>query len=186
MKLAIVDIDGIVCDSTARFAKAEEAKQAYYRECGITEEEALDGTVKQANNLYWQTAFTPDLVQLDRLIDGVHLQLERIERAGYRIYFLTSRPETLRRATFRWLRENLLLNWNDRLIMKPISQQFVKTVTWKAGIGEVLVRLRDAHHLLFVDDEPAHCEAVAALDLPCDVIIAGSLQEAVQTLQAEG
>lgn len=150
--------------------------------------------MKRATNLYWQTAFTPELVALDTLIDDVSWSLNRIEDAGYEVIYLTSRPETLREATTKWfhslpkkhgLRGRITPESKlgiDQLIMKPTSQQFVKTITWKSGVVELLVRLFGVDELLYVDDEQAHCDMVETLDLPCDRIICGNLQEAVTSI----
>lgn len=176
-KLAIIDIDGVLADSTARFAKAEEAKQHYIE---TTSNDLYQADMREATSVYWQTAFTPSLVWLDTLIDGTKQALEQIGNyAGYDYYFLTSRPESMREETMKWLFHHLAYDSDASLIMKPASQQFVKTVTWKSGVVELLVRLFGVEELCFVDDEQAHCDAIEALDLPCDMILCGSLQEAV-------
>lgn len=180
MKLALIDLDGVVADSSARFAKAEEAKAASLSH--VTTKSDLDFVKKQAESLYWQTAFTPELVALDTLIAGAARAIMLLEEAGYKIYFLTSRPDPMRDATRKWIKSQYISCWPDKLIMKPASQQYVKTVTWKSGVVELLVRLFGVDDLLFIDDEQAMQEAIAALDLPCDRKIGGSLQEAVAML----
>lgn len=192
-KLAIIDIDGVLSDSSARFAKAEEAKATYLATQDMKDaakHHGLDQIRKEADKVYWQTAFTPELVALDTLIDGVPQALEQIERAGYDVLFLTSRPESMRQTTVDWfwsLSPNFVVldgegAYRDQLIMKPASQQFVKTITWKSGIVELLVRLFGVDELLYVDDEQAHCNAVEALDLDCDRILCGNLQEAIVSI----
>lgn len=138
-KICICDLDGVVADSSARFAKAEEAKAAYLAGNEMSEQDDFFGTrvgehvyqdsdVKRATGVYWKTAFTPDLVQLDTLMDGAVKALAQLtDYAGYTRYFLTSRPETMREATGKWLVKHEVINfWHDKLIMKPLSQQFVK------------------------------------------------------------
>lgn len=191
MRLALIDLDGVICNSEARFAKASEAKAAYLATQN-PDNHYVPQVKTAADNIYWRTAFTPALVELDTLIDGADQALDQIKQ-DYDIYFLTSRPESMREATAQWIHEHLhSFSWrfelkrpSSSLIMKPDSQKFVKTVVWKAGIVELLVRLFGVDELLFIDDEPAHCESVESLDLPCDRIICGSLQEAVNSLEKE-
>lgn len=179
MKLCIVDIDGVIADSTARFAKAEEAKAALLQKAVWA--------ISDATDLYWRTALSPEYVHLDTLIDGVPEAIDQICKAEYQVIFLTSRPESMRQATVDWIRQtNLRLSapWIgmiDRLVMKPASQQYVKTVTWKSGVVELLCRLFNVSDLLFVDDETAIKESIAALPLPCTC--ATSLAEAVARLE---
>lgn len=179
MRIALIDLDGVVADSSARFAKAEEAKAAYITQHSNPVYQASE---REATSVYWQTAFTPELVTLDTLIAGAARAIMLLEEAGYKIYFLTSRPDPMRDATRKWIKSQYISCWPDKLIMKPASQQFVKTVVWKSGVVELLVRLFGVDDLLFIDDEVATQEAIAALDLPCDRKIGGSLQEAVAML----
>lgn len=191
-KICICDLDGVICDSTARFAKAEEAKAAYKREAELTG----NIIVGEETKIFWRTAFTPSLVELDTLIDGVVLAIEALWSHDYHVSFLTSRPESMREATVQWLEKHgfifaatdlsKYLNDDpmgiDHLIMKPASAQFVKTVVWKSLTVEMLVRLFGVDDLMVIDDEQAIQEAIAALDLPCDRKIGGNLQEALAML----
>ena len=63
--ICIVDLDGVVCDNTRRFEKAEEAKQAALVDRSIQ----LGERQKTATQRFWDTAFTPGLVALDTLND---------------------------------------------------------------------------------------------------------------------
>lgn len=185
MKLAIIDLDGVCVDSSARFAKAEEAKAAYLADKAEVRglaQEPFFGIDKKATDLYWRTAFTPDLVQLDTLMDGAVKALAQLtDYAGYTRYFLTSRPETMREATGKWLVKHEVINfWHDKLIMKPLSQQFVKTPVWKAGTIEVLARLLQPDDLLVIDDEHAQQLQADLAGLDCfKVTCVASLAEAV-------
>lgn len=155
MKIAIVDLDGVVADSSARFAKAEEAKQSAL---------AQNATDRQATSEYWRSAFTPELVDLDTLIDGADLAVKRLEqRAGYNIVFLTSRPEDMHVATEKWLTQHDLDGYE--LVTKPTSKQFTKTVTWKADEVKRMASLGSVEAVLFIDDEQANRAAVEALGL---------------------
>lgn len=187
MKLAIIDLDGVCVDSSARFAKAEEAKQDFLKTHLAPAN--LDGSrllEQKATDLYWRTAFRLDLVSLDTLIDGAAEALDCLEERGYHIQLLTSRPETMRVATFEWLSYrafSLSLLRNERLILKPLSQQYVKTITWKAGTIEVLARVLGADDLLVVDDEHAQQLQADLAGLDCfKVTCVSSLAEAVATI----
>src|SRR5205823_6012368 len=94
-RLAIVDLDGCVANVDARFARAEEAKQAW-----LNDLQNVLRSEKQAIDIYWRTVFSPDLVSLDTLIDGAKEGLEAIRHEkGYQLILMTSRPETMREAT---------------------------------------------------------------------------------------
>lgn len=185
-RIAIIDLDGVVADSTARFAKAEEAKAAWLAQ---HREQYADTIVteKRATELYWQTALSPEWVHLDTLIDGVPQAIEQIETdcGYYPVIFLTSRPETMREATEEWLFQHGLYGASDdhKLLMKPTSQQFVKTTTWKAGVVQMLASLYDAKTILVIDDEVANHEELSkhASSLWM-VYLAKSLQEAVSLI----
>lgn len=201
-KLAIIDLDGVCVDSSARFAKAEEAKLTSLRGNemavgdygGVLYKEGCyqQSDMQRAIDVYWRTAFTPDLVKLDVLMEDTNQALERIVDAGYSLLFVTSRPETMRQATVDWFWQNDVVSGStgivemlDSLIMKPLSQQFVKTAVWKAGTIEVLARVLQSDELLVVDDE--HAQQLAADLAGLDVMkltCVTSLAEAVATIGA--
>lgn len=188
-KLAIIDLDGVVADSSARFAKAEEAKSAYLESQDWDDALENHGTAyleRQATDLYWRTAFTPEYVRLDTLIDGAAESLASIRQDGYSCYFLTSRPETMRDATLVWIRTHLVAwpwAWEEHLIMKPLSQQFVKTPVWKVGVIEVLARVLEADDLLVVDDEHAAQLTADLAHLDClKVMCCSSLATALRAI----
>lgn len=195
MKLAIIDLDGVLADNTARFAKAEEARNAFYdanRQPGASAavlDRLIPALERGANDVYWCTAFTPDLVALDTLIDGVLVDLDSLLSARYRIILLTSRPESMRQSTEQWLTgvgievSAFGEDFGYPLIMKPASQQYVKTVTWKLGVVGLLVRLFGVDELLFVDDEVEHRNAVTSLDLSCTCRVAENMRVALDIVQ---
>ena len=191
-KLCICDIDGVVADATARFAVAEEVKQAYMRQ--MQEEFSLSDE-RGATDAYWHTVFSPEHVPLDTLIDGAIEALDTLQFThGYHILFLTSRPEAMRDATAEWLyyhKANFyrkVLSDERRLIMKAPAFQYVKTVTWKAGIVQTLAALYGASDVLIVEDEQVnineHLKYVSA-EVQTRYIYT-SLKEAVEAMQEEG
>lgn len=190
--LAIIDLDGVVVNADARFAKAEEAKQAYidrekarFEEMFKSSPYSFDPAAlhRQATDLYWQTVFTPELVELDMLIIGADHAIARLSGKVQKIIYLTSRPESMREATQAWLaREHLSLIFRE-LVMKVPAFQFVKTTTWKAGIVTTLAHLYGADDILFIDDEEANCEAMrqaASLEELMHLWCYHSLEEAVK------
>lgn len=174
MKLCICDLDGVVADNTERFKRAEEAKQKFLADFQTDHAKRMDFILsgkrpeKAANDLYWSTAFTPQLVALDTIIPGAKEALETLRfKRGYEIMFLSSRPMGMRLATERWLFENDVLFFfsmggplgRTALMMKAPGFQYVKTVTWKAGMIWTLAGLYGTDEIMFIDDESANLEA---------------------------
>lgn len=155
MKLAIIDLDGVVANADARFAKAEEVKKATWEDRSVE----LGTKERTATDRYWRTVFDPALVELDTLIEGVTEAIDYLfDDMGYTVVLLTSRPESMREATSKWLWEVALLlpSVTRNLIMKAPAFQYTKTVTWKAGMVQTLEALYGAIDLLIIDDEQAN------------------------------
>lgn len=169
-RIACIDLDGVVANVDARFAQAEEAKQAFLVQKIAEKSErfqrteigwSMETVEKQAADLYWRTVFTPELVRLDTLIEGAKAALEELRFTHkYELFFLTSRPESMRGATLRWLLERNILFFlpmgQTALLMKAPAFQYTKTVTWKAGIIQTLAALYEAEEVLVIDDEQAN------------------------------
>lgn len=189
--MCIIDLDGVVSDSSARSQEAEKAKQAFLEEQKLHPRIVENFSVgKEATNLYWQTAFNPELVALDTLIDGAKEALEtlRYERA-YELLFVTSRPESMREATEQWLFDHdivfyTFISYHSQiaLIMKESAFQFVKTVTWKTGIIQTLASLYGATDLLVIDDEDANIDEILKhmSDVKCFKSLAEAIAEPVE------
>lgn len=178
LKVCICDIDGVIADSSSRFAKAEEAKQQHLRENSDDERGAI--------SIFWKFAFTSELVPLDTLIDGATEAIRRLEGAGYTVIFLTSRPESMLEATLSWLDHVANVYYvppgyfAERLIMKSLSKQFTKTTVWKAEKIMELVACFRPEIVLVVDDEENNLAEIekhqAALQT---LLLAKSLKEAL-------
>ncbi len=190
-KICICDLDGVVADNTKRFEKAEEAKQQWQASHRVPGTSAIlkEYGAPGANDIFWQEAFNPASVVLDTLIEGVSEALDKLY-GEYGVIFLTSRPESMRGATEAWLEGHDISvehpQFGDFLVTKQPAFQFVKTVTWKAGMVQMLHKLFDADTVVFIDDEEANRRAV--LDAYPDggdfgmVRVYGSLAEAVAAL----
>jgi hypothetical protein len=145
-RIAIIDIDGVIANSDARFALARQGG---------------DGQKGAAGSVNWSVAFEPANVVLDTLIQGADQAVQRLERLGYAIIFLTSRPESMRQATEAWLTQREMDGYE--VIMKPVSALRVKTVKWKADEVARIASLYIVDEIIFVDDEEANRQAVEAL-----------------------
>lgn len=152
--LVIVDLDGVVVNSDKRFERAEQAKQSAL---------ARNATDRQAINEYWKTAFTPELVILDTLIEGADMAIRRLDAMAYTIVFLTSRPEHMEAATQGWLDAHDIGCYE--LVMKPADKQYVKTVQWKTDEVKRMASLPGITAVIFVDDEQVHRDAIESLGL---------------------
>ena len=187
MKLAIIDLDGVVADATARFAKAEEVKQAHIERVS---NELYAADEREATNVYWHAVFNPEYVPMDALIDGVKEALEAIRFEHYELFFLTSRPKSMSQATIQWLFENNILFYLPMgqlpLVMKAGAFQYTKTTVWKAGMVQTLASLYSGTQVLVIDDEQSNLdEIVKHATVPPVVpglMIAKSLAEAVAKL----
>ncbi len=195
-RLAIVDLDGVVAESSARFAKAEEVKATFLDDTArndlATAHKSDWNAVKQeATSLYWQTAFTPELVALDTLIENAIEHIGTLERRGYRVVFLTSRPESMREATAAWMyQQGIMVSpylsqhspVRYELVMKSsaFSDARIYTKVWKAAMVQTLAGLYGADDIVFIDDEIENCqEACKYQPIP---LVFTSLAEAIEKL----
>ena len=140
-KTAFIDLDGTVCNSEKRF------EQAW-----------------QKGRLDWKIAFHPPLLALDELIAGSEAALERFEREGWQVVFLSSRPENLHRATRAWLKHHHLLYGQygeRRILLKPSAHRFTSTPRWKAEI--VCAAGQNQAEVLVVDDANENLVAMRGL-----------------------
>jgi hypothetical protein len=187
-KLAIIDLDGVVANADARFAKAEEAKQAFLDDAHVRMGDPVSSAnvTKTTNDIYWRAVFNPENVSLDTLIEGAYEALDLLLKEGYTVFFLTSRPETMRLRTEEWLHNNRVAPiWgHNRLIMKPPAFQYTKTVVWKAGTIQMFVALHGADDVLVVDDEPANLAELIKYDIS-HMRLCSSLAEATKPPEPE-
>ncbi len=151
-KLAIIDIDGVVADASARFAKAGEAKQAYLNEMA----ELQISDERGATDAYWEAALNPEHVYLDTLMASANAALNGLLQSGYHIVFLTSRPARMAAETLEWFSIHVFVERECDFIFKAPAFQYVKTVVWKAGMVQTLAAFYGADEVVFIDDEESN------------------------------
>ena len=155
--LFIIDLDGVVFDSSKRFNKA--MKPDENTNWGID----------------WNIAFDPDNLSLDTLIDDAQERIDILSTRGDIVY-LTSRPESMYEASKARLAEFGLGGYE--LICKPKCEQYTKTKTWKAAFVEGMALKLDS--IIFIDDEEINRNAVEDLGLS-NVFCRKSLADAVRS-----
>ncbi len=152
-KLAIVDLDGVVANSDARFSQA---------------------TVN--DKVVWKLALNGEHVHLDTLIEGSIQALIKLEKQ-YTVVFLTSRPEHMRAATLEWFHVHGVSE--RRLEMKPESEQYTKTKVWKAEQVGKLAKEHGASQILLVEDELANIEEIRRVNTDLGITACVDLAQAV-------
>ena len=177
MKLAVIDLDGVIANAEARFARADTVQKQWI---------ASPRPGENATDVYWRAVFDPANVPLDTLIDGAKEALEMI-RADRPLVMLTSRPESMRAATQAWLFDQNILFFAEHgpaLVMKPSAFQYTKTMIWKVGMIQHLATERRAEEVLVIDDEQVNRETLAQYtDTLTRLIIVESLAQAVRYIK---
>jgi phosphoglycolate phosphatase-like HAD superfamily hydrolase len=135
-KVAFIDLDGVVADSVQRFEKAT-----------------------KNGKINWGLAFHPPMLNLDTLVPGADTAITALEAAGWKIIYLSSRPERLQEATLGWLEKHGL---HERdLLLRPTKKGKETTPQWKARM--VCELGEQAQEVIFIDDEPENLETVQKL-----------------------
>lgn len=142
MKLAIIDLDGVIVNNDARFECAKAA----------------------TGKIDWNIAFDPALVSLDIPVPGTKEALDFLESKGFIVCFLTSRPEHMRKATMDWLREyHFGANYRELFMKDYAVDRYTKTVDWKVRMVATSLHVKFYSEVLFIDDEEVNRAAVEAL-----------------------
>jgi len=132
-KIAFIDLDGVVCDSTARFARAT-----------------------QGGKINWGLAFHPPMLDMDTLIKQADKIIKTLEKSGWKIIYLSSRPDRLCESSNNWLSQHGI--GGRELILRPSKKEGLKTPQWKAKV--ICTKGSQSERVLFVDDEAENREAV--------------------------
>lgn len=155
-KLAFIDLDGVVANCDARFALADSIASSNFPH-----------TSKDWARAKWHNVFMPDRVSLDTLIPGAYEAIRKIAQE-YTVIYLTSRPEHMREATTVWLKSHGLYGMLEQLFMKPapFTDNFAKTVPWKAGTIHQIAYAYSATEVLVIDDETMNLDELQKYTTP--------------------
>lgn len=128
MKLALIDIDGLIADDDHRVHFALEKK--------------------------WTDYFKPELVVQDGLLpEGYDLVMSLVED-GWTIAYLTGRRDSLRGTTENWL--DFYGFPMGRLTMKTLSQSGTVTLAnYKSDVIQDIVDLKSWEEVVLFDDDDA-------------------------------
>lgn len=141
--ILVLDIDGTLADATHREHFAEEGD--------------------------WDSFFDPELVSKDTPIKNALDVFDNVIEMVDEIYFLTGRPEKLRKTTEDWLEEHFGIKPSkDMLIMKKDGDERKSVVTKKEVIEDLF---NEEDQLVFIDDEEGNIKMMKnyglALLAPC-------------------
>ncbi len=179
MKIAIIDIDGVIADSIERFKQCTEG-----------------------GKINWDRALSSELLHLDKLIQNAAENLYGISEHYDKTILLTSRYDHMRQASLVWLDQHNIVTY-ERAIFKPWNDRFVKTKHWKA---QQVLKILEEHNgttllqsrgdplteVLIVEDEEANREEIQQevgrwimSNRQARARYSIGLQEAVRMLQAD-
>ena len=130
--LAIVDLDGVVADSSKRFLRARSGSFS--------------------NPIDWKIAFDPTLLDMDTQIPGALASLVAMNTLGWRVIYLSSRPVTMLTATLKWLDTYGFIMPDNKTGIR-LREEGVKTRGWKAGVIDEIVQTLNPVNLLVIDDD---------------------------------
>lgn len=163
--IALIDLDGVVADNSTRAAVAQGTRSRVRR--------------AEAERVFYETLFNPDLVELDQLLPGAGEQLARLRAEGFLPVYLSSRSQSMHEATVAWLAR---YDIDAEVILRP---QYEQTVAWKTAQVQRLVEARVGHGdcALVIDDREDVRHAVLRLDDP-RILVKCSLEDALATDRA--
>ena len=167
--IAIIDIDGILVDSSRRFEAATK-----------------DGKID------WERALSSELLHLDELIEFAREHLAVIETLYDEVLLLTSRYDHMKDASMSWLRDRWISC--DGSFFKPWERRYTKTRIWKA---EQVVKIwqeatqpglwepegKEISKLLIVDDDDSNRAEIEQALIKIEAsnyLICSSLLEAIK------
>jgi hypothetical protein len=182
--LCCMDLDGVVVNRDAHLALA---RGVYIARC---KEEGKEPEPQTYNHGFdWDTFQDSAHVPLDTLIEGAYEAIHALRNQGWRLVYLTSRPESMRWATLTWLSNQGIacqpvdgaLRWID-VYMKDEEARYDKTPQWKAQQVMRLVEMYQASEILIVDDQISNLEAIVQV-LTVPFRVHTSLNDAVNASQ---
>lgn len=133
MKLALIDIDGLIADDDHRVHFALDKK--------------------------WTDYFKPELVVKDTVLPEGYDLVMQLQEAGWEIAYLTGRRETLRGTTENWF--DFYGFPFGRLTMKTYAQSgTVRLADYKGDVIQKIIDLNRFDEVVLFDDDPAVIEHV--------------------------
>src|SRR6266568_8015483 len=125
-KLAIVDLDRVVADSSIRFGQA----------------------LRPNGSTNWYIALDPARVKYDTLIPNADKALAFIQEKGFELVFLTGRPESMRNATEAWLALHGIATYE--MVMRP-DGNFTPAPEFKQSKASEIIIQKQPDTVLFID-----------------------------------
>lgn len=129
MKLAVINLDNVVVNSSKRFEMAR----------------------MENGRIDWGIALDPANVKYDVIIPGAHKALQMIASAGYDVLFLTGRPEEMRLATYEWFAQNGIDPANVKMGMRP-ENDYSKAGDFKMRELDKIIKQLNPDEMLVIDD----------------------------------
>lgn len=163
MKVAFVDVDGVIANNTERFDRARKHSFLYLCACVIARYIPHDRLRKRfrRDKINWRVALDPDLVELDTLIDGAVEAVQALAMLDYIPVYLTGRPENMRDATKIWLATH---NIPAGVILMRKDGDFRHAGLVKADfINTYLEEHEDVEAVVLVDDEASNTSKIFEL-----------------------
>jgi len=140
----VVEIDGVIADSSAR-SKFLEGEQAD-----------------------WDAYLNPTEVAADKLIPAAKKSLDTLLQRGWTPVVITDRPESLRDATMRWLTETFDMPLQDAyLMMRPAGNMLTNPESKKGHLQEFVSQLEQRKAaFIFIDKDKDVLKLYAAYGVP--------------------
>ena len=192
LRIAFIDLDGILIDNTEREAQAIlAARNCFNLPDGVPSISFPSIRFPQAwNDVFYSdlALYNPEFIKLDTLQEDAVASLDALTKQGYFTFFLTSRPDTpeLRKATETWLQDHgfqlgipLGIPGHDALIMKPlaVSENRIFTKVWKALTVQMFTAVYEADEVVVIDDDVRNLEEIKKYKMRCECKVFQSFKD---------
>ncbi len=162
MKLALIDLDGVIADNKKREKYANDvAEMVTKRTIPYLNEKDLEDLKKKVF-YHTDTFYREDLLLKDELVLRAKEDIHIIWQNNWMIKYITSRPDFLQEATHAWMIKHEL-TVAEVFYKNMDAFQYVRSNLWKMGIAELLIKSLGVTHLLVVDDEQKNRAAILTL-----------------------
>jgi hypothetical protein len=160
-RIAILDFDGVIANIAEHTKIAQERAKAFV----LQQAPGLDGEVerKALSTFFYSERgfFDNQLVECDQLMTGCDKALAHLLQEYDNVVVLTSRPPSMREATFQWFSQWCPGYESIVFIFKDSDEGVEKTTTWKARTVAHFAQQYDT--ILFIDDDERNRKAVEAI-----------------------